>query len=34
VNQVEGVKVGPERRFPGGEAKGEDVIHPFEPWEH
>jgi len=34
VDQLEGMKVCPEERFLGGDIKGEDVIHPFEPWEH
>jgi len=34
VNQPERVKGGLEKRFLGGDIKGEDVIHPFEPWEH
>jgi len=34
IDQPEGVKVCPEERFLRGDIKGEDVIHPFEPWEH
>ena len=34
VNYPEGVKVGPEEGFLGGDIEGEDVIHPFEAWEH
>ena len=33
VDQPEGVKVCPEERFLGGDINGEDLIHPFEPWE-
>jgi len=34
VNLQKGMKVCPEKTFRGGDIKGEDVIHPFEPWEH
>jgi len=34
VDQPKGVKVCHEERFLGGDIKGEDVIHPFEPREH
>ena len=34
VDELKGVEVCPKERFLGGDIKGEDVIHPFESWEH
>jgi len=34
LDQLKGVKVCPEKRCLGGDIKGEDVIHPFEPLNH
>ena len=34
VNQPKRVKVGPEKRFQGGDIEGEDVIHLSKPGEH
>jgi len=34
VNEPEGVKIGPTKRFLGGDIEGKDVVDPFEPWEY